>query len=209
MSVFRIVRWSSVTAAAVTLALLGPATAAADVTVPLPDGRIERPGVTITSVGEQAIISPSPAPGGAGRISWLTGHVSAEVEMPDGVDGPDGGTRNSRGANGSPAFGVSELTVGYIVGCQVAPGASEATARTTPMIPAGLNFPLSLGQVAFVEIDKIEMPASGTYHIHYQDVPMEMQGCAGYAQARQFSVVEITGSHYKKISMYGQPFSIG
>ncbi|MGV9415542.1 MspA family porin [Nocardia sp. NPDC003693] len=213
MNVFRIGRWSIAAAAATVLGFLTPGTAAADVTVALPDGHIERPGVRITSVGERAIISPSLAANGAGRTAWVTGTVSAEVETPDGVIGPNNGAQNQPGTNGSSTHGASGLTVGYIVGCQVALGALGANEAVTlgaqPMVTAGLNFPLSAGQVAFVAIDNIDMPKSGTYHIQYQDAPMEVQGCAGYAQARQFSVVEIVGAHYKKISLYGQPFSLG
>lgn len=195
------------------LVFLSPGPASADAWVPLPDGHIEGPGVKITSRGERAIVSPSLAANGAGRSTWVTGMVTAEVQTPDGEVGPNNGPLNSPGTNNSGTHGSSNLTVGYIVGCQVALGslsASEsATISTTPALSVGASFPLSAGEVKWVAINNIELIKSDTYTIQYQDVPMEIQGCGGYAQARQVSVVEIIGADYAKVTLYGQPFSIG
>ncbi|MGW0252341.1 MspA family porin [Nocardia goodfellowii] len=206
-------RWA-VTAVAVSIGLVVPPGAAdADVVVPLPDGHIEGPGITIDSRGERAIISPSMAANGAGRTSWVSGNVTTEVETPDGVVGPNNGPENFPGTNNSGTHGASNLTVGYIVGCQVAlTNLSANTAFTlsaTPSLTGGFSFPLAPGQVQWVAINNIDLVKSGSYTINYQDVPMEIQGCAGYAQARQFSVVEIIGREYVKATLYGQPFSIG
>jgi hypothetical protein len=38
---------------------------------------------------------------------------------------------------------------------------------------------------------------------------IQVQGCAGYAQARSYTVVEIIGDNYSKTTLYGMPFSIG
>ncbi|MFC9998057.1 MspA family porin [Nocardia sp. NPDC127526] len=214
MSEFRIGKQTVIAlAVAVGIGFFSPGAASADAWVPLPDGYVERPGVKIRSVGERAIISPSLAANGAGRTSWLTGNVSAEVETPDGTVGPNNGAQNFPGTNGSSTHGASGLTVGYIVGCQVSVGSLNASnglaITTSPSLSVGFSFPLSAGQVSFIAIDNIDMPKSGTYHIQYQDVPMEIQGCGGYAQARQFAVVEIIGNDYKKVTLYGQPFSIG
>ncbi|WP_458689688.1 MspA family porin [Nocardia tengchongensis] len=214
MSRLRIGKWG-VAFAVVTIAVgfFGPGAASADVTVPLPDGHIEGPGVKITSVGERAIISPSLASNGAGRTSWVTGNVTAEVETPDGDVGPNNGPLNFPGTNNSGTHGSSNLTTGYIVGCQVALGQLSANAAlvvsTSPSLAGGFSFPLSPGQVQWVAINNIELIKSGTYTINYQDIPMEIQGCGGYAQARQASVVEIIGVDYHKVTLYGQPFSIG
>ncbi|WP_194814169.1 MspA family porin [Nocardia sp. XZ_19_385] len=209
----RIGKWA-VTAVAVSIGLVAlPGGAAADVVVPLPDGHIEGPGVKITSRGERAIISSSLAANGAGRSSWVSGDVTTEVETPDGVVGPNNGPKNFPGTNNSGTHGASNLTVGYIVGCQV--GLSQLslnsafTLSATPTIVGGFSFPLSPGQVQWVAINNIDLPKSGTYTINYQDVPMEVQGCAGQAQARQASVVEIIGTEYVKATLYGQPFSLG
>ncbi|WP_307817454.1 MspA family porin [Nocardia acididurans] len=200
-------------AGAVALGFFSPGAASADVWVPLPDGHIERGGVKITSTGERAIISPSLAANGAGRSAWLTGNVVADVDTPDGTVGPNNGPKGFPGTNNSGTHGSSNLTVGYIVGCQVAIGALSANTSVTvlmsPGISAGFSFPLSPGEVKWLSINNIELIKSGSYTIQYQDVPMDIQGCAGYAQARQFAVVEIIGADYKKVTLYGQPFSIG
>ncbi|MEV0251415.1 MspA family porin [Nocardia sp. NPDC050712] len=207
-------RWSKWVVAAVAVALVAPpGGASADVVVPLPDGHIEGPGIKITSRRERAVISPSIAANGAGRSSWLSGDVTAEVETPDGVVGPNNGPENYPGTNNSGTHGSSNLTVGYIVGCQVALAALTAntafTLSATPSLTGGFSFPLAPGQIQWVAINNIELVKSGTYTINYQDVPMEVQGCGGYAQARQVSVVEIIGPEYVKATLYGQPFSIG
>ncbi|WP_067548945.1 MspA family porin [Nocardia crassostreae] len=214
MSEFRIGKRAALAVAvAVGIGFFAPGSAALDVVVPLPDGHIEGPGVKITSRGERAIISPSIAANGLGRTSWVTGDVTAEVETPDGTVGPNNGPRNFPGTNNSGTHGSSNLTVGYIVGCQVAVGALSANAAvgisTTPSLTGGFTFPLSPGQVTWVAINNIELIKSGVYTINYQDIPMEIQGCGGYAQARQVSVVEIIGTDYAKVTLYGQPFSIG
>ncbi|MBF6133455.1 MspA family porin [Nocardia otitidiscaviarum] len=208
-------RFVSIAAAAIVagIGFFAPGSAAADVVVPLPDGYIEGPGVKITSRGERAIVSPSLAVNGAGRSTWVSGNVTAEVQTPDGEVGPNNGPRNFPGTNNSGTHGSSNLTVGYIVGCQVAlgsfSGSTSVGISTTPSLSVGFSFPLSPGEVKWVAINNIELIKSGTYDIQYQDVPMEIQGCGGYAQARQVSVVEIIGTDYAKVTLYGQPFSIG
>ncbi|WP_330183081.1 MspA family porin [Nocardia sp. NBC_01503] len=200
-------------AVAVGIGFFSPGAANADTIVPLPNGHIEGPGVKITSVGERAVISPSLASNGAGRTSWVSGNVIAEVETPDGTVGPNNGPLNYPGTNDSGTHGSSNLTVGYVVGCQVSLGSlsgnASVTISTSPAVSAGFSFPLSPGQVKWMAINNIELIKSGSYQIQYQDVPMEIQGCGGYAQARQFSVVEIIGVDYAKVTLYGQPFSIG
>jgi len=187
--------------------------ASADAFVPLPNGHIERHGVKITSTGEHAIISPSLAANGIGRTSWLSADVTVDVDTPNGVVGPNNGAQNNPGTNNSSTHGSSGLTVGYIVGCQVALGSFGPslglTLSTTPTITTGLSFPISPGQVVWYQIDNKDMTKSGRYYLNYQDVPMDVQGCAGYAQARQFATVEVIGPDYHKVTLYGQPFSIG
>ncbi len=75
----------------------------------------------------------------------------------------------------------------------------------------GGSFGLSLGpgEVKFVQINYKNITEPGVYSVEYQDVEIEIQGCAGYAQARAYTVVEIIGDHYSKTTLYCQPFSIG
>lgn len=214
MNGLRISRWMvAAVAVVVGIGFFSPGAAMADTIVPLPDGHIEGPGVKITSVGERAIISPSLASNGAGRSAWLSGTVTAEVVTPDGVVGPNNGPQNFPGTNDSSTHNTSNLTVGYVVGCQVSLGALSAnssfTISATPSLSGGFSFPLSPGQVKWVLINYLELIKSDTYQMQYQDIPMDIQGCGGYAQARQFSVVEIIGADYAKVTLYGQPFSLG
>ncbi|WP_460697580.1 MspA family porin [Nocardia thraciensis] len=193
--------------------LWSPGAARADTFVPLPDGHIEGPGVKITNVGERAVISPSLAANGAGRTAWVSGNVTVDIETPEGEVGPNNGALNEPGTNNSSTHGSSGLTVGYIVGCQVALGnfgpSLAVTLSQTPSAAAGLSFPISPGEVKWVQINNKDMKKSGQYYLNYRDVPMDVQGCAGYAQARSFAVVEVIGPDYQKLTLYGQPFSIG
>ena len=205
------------TAAVAAIGLWSPGAARADAFVPLPNGHIEGPGVKITSVHEHAIVSPSLAANGAGRTAWVSGDVTVDIDTPNGVVGPNNGSKSdgqpSSGTNDSSTHGASGLTVGYLVGCQVALGSFGpslgVTLSTTPTVAAGLSFPISPGQVVWYQINNKDMTKSGRYFLNYQDVPMDVQGCAGYAQARQFAVVEVVGPDYHKVTLYGQPFSIG
>ncbi len=58
-------------------------------------------------------------------------------------------------------------------------------------------------------IDSKDITKPGVYSVEYQDAEIQIQGCAGYAQARSYTVVEIIGDHYSKTTLYGAPFSIG
>ncbi|MGY2062153.1 MspA family porin, partial [Nocardia gipuzkoensis] len=183
------------------IGLWSPAAARADAFVPLPDGHIEQPGISITSNGERAIISPSMAANGAGRTAWVSGNLTVDVDTPPGTIGPNNGALNLPGSNFSSTHGSSGLTVGYIVGCQVSLGSLSNSfgltiATTGPGLSGGISFPISPGEVKWVQINNIDMPKSGTYYLNYQDYPMDVQGCGGYAQARQFSVVELIGTDY-------------
>ncbi|MBU3061802.1 MspA family porin [Nocardia sp. NEAU-G5] len=195
------------------LGLWSPGAARADSFIPLPNGHINGPGVRIVSTGESAKVSPSLAANGAGRTAWVSGNVTVDLVTPNGAVGPNNGAQNNPGTNDSSTHGSSGLTVGYIVGCQVSLGNLSAGAGFTitnpPSVLGAVSFPLSPGSVTWVQIDNIDMTKSGTYHLNYQDFDMNVQGCAGYAQARQFSVVEVIGADYSKTTLYGQPFTLG
>ncbi len=85
-------------------------------------------------------------------------------------------------------------------------GSFGPSLSTSPTVAAGLSSPISPGEVEGVQIDNKDMTESGRYYLNYQDVPMDIQGCAGYAQARQFAVV---CANFHKVTLYGQSFSIG
>ncbi len=205
-------------AAAVAVGLLSTGAANADTFVPLPDGHRHGPGgVVLAHTGEHAVISPSMAANGAGRVVWVSGNAAADVpNAPEAEPGPSNGPAEGPGTNNSSTHGTSQLNTGYIVGCQV-DIASDA-------VSAGLSGGLSLsgadasgsiglnvgpGQVKFVQIAYKDITEPGHYSVEYQDAEIEIQGCAGYAQARAYTVVEVVGNDYSKTTLYGQPFSIG
>ncbi|KQY38968.1 MULTISPECIES: MspA family porin [Nocardia] len=209
--------WSVGAAVAVTIGLLSAGAADADTVVPLPDGQKAGPGVTLSRTGERAVISPSLAANGAGRVVWVSGNARADVQVtPEGEVGPYNGPTNRSGSNNSSTHGASQLNTGYIVGCQVSIGdeaiaAGLAGGVSTLGASAGgaIGLHLGPGQVAFVQIDAKDILKPGVYSVEYQDAEIDIQGCAGYAQARSYSVVEIIGDHYSKTTLYGAPFSIG
>ncbi|WP_435591603.1 MspA family porin [Nocardia sp. bgisy118] len=204
-------------AAAVAMGLLSTGAADADTFVPLPNGERVGPGVTIARIGERAVISPSLAANGAGRVAWVSGTVTADVTgTPEGKVGPNNGPANGPGSNNSSTHGASQLNTGYIVGCQVAIGDDAISAGLSGGIDlsggslgGSIGLELGPGQVKFVQIDYKDILKPGVYSVEYQDVEIEIQGCAGYAQARAYTVVEIVGDHYSKTTLYGMPFSIG
>jgi hypothetical protein len=203
--------------AAVAVGLLCTAEAHADAFVPLPDGQKQGPGVTITRTHESALISPSLAANGAGRSVWVSGRTTAAVTVtPEGEVGPSNGPTGNPGTNNSSTHGTSQLNTGYILGCQVSIGEDAISAGLSAGVDlsggslgGSVGVSLGPGEVKFVQIDYKDITAPGTYSVEYQDAEIEVQGCAGYAQARAYTVVEIIGDHYSKTTLYGQPFSIG
>ncbi|MEV0357536.1 MspA family porin [Nocardia sp. NPDC050697] len=203
--------------AAVAIGLLSTGAANADTFVPLPDGQKLGPGVTVSRVGEHAIVSPSLAANGAGRVVWVSGNAVADVTAtPEGEIGPFNGPANEPGSNNSSTHGASQLNTGYIVGCQVSIaddaiglGLAGAIDLTEGTVGGSIGLDLGPGEVKFVQIEIKDITEPGVYSVEYQDVEIEIQGCAGYAQARAYTVVEIIGDNYSKTSLYGMPFSIG
>ncbi|WP_280217663.1 MspA family porin [Nocardia neocaledoniensis] len=199
------------------IGLFAAANANADVVVPLPDGTESGLGATLTRTQEQAIVSPSLAANGAGRVVWVSGTIVADVtETPSGTTGPYSSPNNSPGTNNSQTHGVSQVNTGYIVGCQVSVGDKAISAglsgnvsTTSAGVGGSLGLQLGPGEVKFVQISFKDIAEPGVYSIGYRDVEMNIQGCAGYAQARSYSTVEIIGDNYSKTTLYGAPFSIG
>ncbi|KZM70586.1 MspA family porin [Nocardia terpenica] len=205
-------------AAAVAIGLFSTGAANADTFVPLPDGQKLGPnGVVITRTDEHALISPSLADNGAGRTVWVSGNAAADVpNAPEGTVGPNNGQLGSPGTNNSSTHGASQINTGYIVGCQVniaqdaiSAGVSGGISLTGANASGSIGLNLGPGQVKFVQIDSKDITKPGHYSVEYQDAEMQIQGCAGYAQARAYTVVEVIGDNYSKTTLYGQPFSIG
>ena len=205
-------------AVAVAIGLFSTGAANADTFVPLPDGQKSGPnGVSINRTGEHATISPSLAANGAGRTVWVSGNASAEVpNAPETEVGPNNGPLNDPGTNNSSTHGTSQVNTGYIVGCQVDIGSDAVSASlsggvslTDASLSGSIGLELGPGEVKFVQVDYKDITKPGHYSVEYQDAEIEIQNCAGYAQPRAYTTVEVVGDHYSKTTLYGQPFSIG
>ncbi|MFE3290549.1 MspA family porin, partial [Rhodococcus sp. NPDC059234] len=189
-------------AAAVTIGLMSTGAASADTFVPLPDGSKATPGVVVARTGESALISPSLAANGAGRTAWVSGTVTADVSSitKEGEAGPFNGQTNVPGTNNSSTHGVSRISTGYIVGCQVditglGGSIGGGIDLNGPSMNASLTVPVAAGQVKFVNVAGKDIKKNGKYSVQYQDTQLEIQNCGGYAQARSYTVVEIVGDN--------------
>lgn len=205
-------------AAAAAIGLLSAGAASADVFVPLPDGTESTRGATITRTDERAIVSSSMAANGVGRVVWVSANITADVTQTPVVQKPGPGTipGNAPGTDNSFTHGASAINTGYIVGCQVSVSDRAVSAGLSANVTSngfGLNasggLQLGPGQVKFVGVSGKQILRPGTYSVGYRDFEIAIQGCAGYAQARSYTVIEIIGEHHSKATLYGQPFSIG
>lgn len=205
-------------AAMAAIGLLSAGAARADAFVPLPDGQESAPGVTLTRTGEHAVVSSSMAANGAGRVVWVSGSITADVTETPVVEkpGPYSYPNNGNGTNNSSTHGASQVNTGYIVGCQVGVGDKAISAGMSANVgtsSAGLggSFGLQLGpgEVKAVQVSFKDILKPGVYAVGYRDFEIQLQGCAGFAQARSYAVVEILGNNYTKTVLYGAPFSIG
>ncbi|MFE3189392.1 MspA family porin [Nocardia sp. NPDC059240] len=190
----------------------------ADTFVPLPDGtKAGADGVVITRDGEHAVVSSSLAANGTGRVVWVSGRASADVpNAPVAQPGPNNGPLNMPGSNDSSTHGASQINTGYLVGCQVdiakdaiSAGVSGGVSLSGPSAGGSVGVNLGPGQVKFVQIDSKDITEPGTWAVEYRDAEIHVEGCAGFAQARAYTMVEVVGAHYSKTALYGQPFALG
>jgi hypothetical protein len=207
-------------AAALALCVMSNGVASADTLIPLPDGSKAGTNATVTRTAESALVSPSLAANGAGRTAWVSGTVTADVKgIKEVTEAPTAnGTPNTagtyNGSNGSTTHGVSRVSTGYIVGCQVdVTGLSANPSLSLGMdslaTSMGLTVPLNSGEVKYVPVTAKDILKDGVYTLHYHDAELQIQNCGGFAQARAYTVMEIVGNDYSKTVLYGAPFSIG
>ncbi|WP_319945044.1 MspA family porin [Nocardia macrotermitis] len=174
--------------------------AQADTVVPLPNGRqhfTTATGVAVdfSRTGEKAVISPSLAYNGLSRTATMSGTVYATAP------GVTGGT----------------LVTGYLIGCQVDLSGGLSLGGDVyiepdsawPEVSPGIS--LVPGGVAQVKFGTKKMdPKAGAIGIEYHDRGVQVDGCAGYAQARSFSTLTVTNDRgTAEVTLYGNPFSIG
>lgn len=208
-------------AAAAGVAVTGVAPAHADAFVRLPNGtQTGDAGLTLIRTGESARISPSLAANGLGRTAWVTGNVVVKApNLTASAAGPNNGPAGETGiagTNGTSNDGAAAtISVGYIVGCQVQIGnltagiSGSINQAGTPTGTGSISLPISPGQVLFAQLDYKNVKKKGTYYFGWKNTQLQIQNCAGYAQARSFVTVETSGEDHQKINLYGKPFSIG
>ena len=198
-------------------ALLAQGSANADVFVKLPNqvqNTTLQDGtkVSIARTGETATIAPS--------LGGTPLHRAAQV--------------SGRYQVTSSKKAKIRIQAGYIVGCQVnisslTPGGTATTtenlAGTSTNTGGAANQSLVLGpgqatQYYINSVEKADDFGSQQYtnnvdyegsklKLSYTGSQLQLTGCAGYAQARAFTVVETTGESQQKVTLYGKPFSIG
>ncbi|MFI1462425.1 MspA family porin [Nocardia carnea] len=204
--------------AAASVGLLATGTAGADTFVPLPGAAVtetlgDGTAVTLRIVGESATISPSMGATPLHRNAWVS--ASAQVEL------------------STPAR--SKIKPGYVVGCQVNiaggganSGANYSTDSTGENQSAGGslggNLSLGPGQAKKFYLLDLEAPdafgseshrpfssiAGTSGSVSWHNSTIGLSGCAGYAQARAFTEVEVETATAKEIvTVWGQPFSLG
>ncbi|MGX7732488.1 MspA family porin [Rhodococcus sp. 2H158] len=211
--------------AAVALGFATAGTANADTFVPLPGGSItetlaDGTEVTIDLTNERANISPSMGSTPLHRNVWVSGDAKVQLN--------GGNVKNAK----------NRIQPGYIVACQLTFG-GNATAgadlkgsanlisgegSVTPGISNSGQVALGPGQaVDYRVIDRTVPDAFGAEsHVFFNafngangsvswtDSTMNVEGCAGYAQARSYVKVTVdTGNVVQQVTLWGQPFSIG
>ncbi|WP_338890038.1 MspA family porin [Rhodococcus sovatensis] len=201
--------------ASVAVGLMSPGAANAETFVPLANGEKVAGPYKIAHFDESAKVAPQIAFNGLNRNAWATGTAMSEV--PEGATGT--------------------LKTGYLVGCQLdmddlsfgldlgagieggntniitlfpIPFLIGGEGETTNKIEGGVSFdvPLKDREVAAVEIASKDVKGPVTA-IQYQDVAISVTNCGGYAQARSYTTLELTGDYRYKGTLYGQPFSLG
>ncbi|MFD4407871.1 MspA family porin [Nocardia sp. NPDC058499] len=198
--------------------LSGGGVASADTFVPLPGGSVtetlgDGTSVTVRIVGESATIGPSMGSTPLHRNAWVSGSAQFELSAP----------------------ARSTVQPGYVVGCQVNIGGGGANAGgdyssdwagQNPSAGGSLGGDLSLGPgqaKKFYLLDRESPDAFGaethlpsnsntgtTGSVTWRNSTIGLAGCAGYAQARVFTEVQVETDGAKEIvTVWGQPFSLG
>jgi hypothetical protein len=188
------------TIAGVALSAAGPASAG-----PLPGAYKKTVGVDgqvveVWRTGESAQPAVSMASNGAGRAAVVSGTFSTKLSK-----------------------GVGNLSVGYLVGCQVditgfTGGLSGSFNSLGPSASGSLTVPLTPGQVKYVPLFDKDFYLGAS--VQWDREEIQVQQCGGYASARSVAVVfaaedldtangTVSGkSGLVQSYLYGKPFSL-
>ncbi|GAB10446.1 hypothetical protein GOARA_056_01940 [Gordonia araii NBRC 100433] len=178
-------------------------------------------------------------PGGSKKSTGIDGQVvtlkrSAEYAHNQPSEANNGMVRSTRVSGTYTARinrGGGNVQVGYLVGCQVNVGGLDmgisggiwgglGGGGPLPMISGNVSFPLAPGQIQVVQaLDKNFYKK--VVSIQLSGVEINVQGCAGFAQARSFIKV-LAAEDYStdrgtvsgrsgaiQTTLYGKPFSLG
>jgi hypothetical protein len=215
-------RAACVTAAAATaIGLLSTGAADADTFMPLPNSQVvqtlaDGTVVTLTLTNSSANINPSMGATPLHRNVWVSGRATVHADHGKLIDG--------------------WIMPGYAVGCQVqingagggeSVSATDTTSTGSVTAQSGTTATLSLGpgqEQSFSLLD-VERPdpfgADANYPFNYffhtNDAGMSwinttiaLNGCAGYAQAREFFKIRVqTETVAGQLVVWGPPFSLG
>lgn len=202
-------------AASMAVGLMSTGVANAETFVPLPNGEKVAGPYKIAHFDESAKVAPQIAFNGLNRNAWATGTALSEV--PEGAEGT-----LKTGYLVGCQLDMEDLNLGFDLGAGIEGGNTNiitlfpnlfqigGEGETTNKIEGGLSFevPLKDREVAAVEVASKDVKGSVTA-IQYQDVAISVQNCGGYAQARSYTTLELTGDYRYKGTLYGQPFSLG
>lgn len=118
------------------------------------------------------------------------------------------------------------INAGYVVGCQLTFGAGAGTEGSQKLEQGAIatgeskgSVKIGPGEAAYVPIVKMKIDdeevnsfdfTGATGGIAYSGERFNIDGCAGYAQARAQVTVQVKTDTFKgNVTMYGKPFSIG
>lgn len=202
-------------AASMAVGLMSAGAANAETFVPLPNGEKVAGPYKIAHFDESAKVAPQIAFNGLNRNAWATGTALSEV--PEGAEGT-----LKTGYLVGCQLDMEDLNLGFDLGAGIEGGNTNiitlfpnlfqigGEGETTNKIEGGFSFdvPLKDREVAAVEIASKDVKG-GTTAVQYQDVAISVQNCGGYAQARSYTTLELTGDYRYKGTLYGQPFSLG
>ncbi len=210
-------------ATAVAVGFFSAGAANADTFVPLPGGEIietlpDGTVVTVRITDEWANITHGMSAQPLHRVTFVGGRATAEAK----------GDKAKVG-----------IEPGYIVACQVNISSATTSGNSglsgtfsnsgqqtagTATVGGGVSMSIGAGQARTVKMLDLEKPDgygneshSGRYDlpkpkgaVNWSDISLEVNGCAGYAQARSYVRVRVdTSSTREWVTLWGQPFSLG
>ncbi|WP_072689613.1 MspA family porin [Rhodococcus marinonascens] len=219
---------SVVAAATIAIGLFSNGAANADTFIPLQDGEITQTlidgtVVTVRQTGNSATISPSMGATMLHRNVWASGTVDVSLEGDNAQGGSIDtgyvvGCQINFGGNAGGGANAGATWDDMGDGGGIAPPLDGGT----DVFGGGMS--IAPGQATKVSILDIEYANSYDEETHksdfdfegnsggftYSDETFGVSGCAGMAQARSYTTVEVSTDRVDStVTLWGQPFSMG